>query len=80
MKEEQALRLFAAAELPPEVRRALHETLERFKAATTGPLRWVGIDGVHLTLRFLGDVPVQQAPEISDGLAQAVSGCALFEL
>lgn len=40
----------------------------------------MGIDGVHLTLRFLGDVPVQQVPEISDGLAQAVSGCAPFEL
>lgn len=37
MKEEQALRLFVAAELPPKVRRALPETLERFKAAMTGP-------------------------------------------
>ncbi len=80
MKEGQVLRLFVAAELPPEARRALHQTLERLKAAITGPLRWVGIDGVHLTLKFLGDVPVQQASEIGDRLARAVSGCAPFEL
>ncbi len=80
MKEEQALRLFVAAELPPEARRALHQGMERLKAVVAVPLRWVGVDGIHLTLKFLGAVPARRVPEVGDGLARAVSDHAPFKL
>ena len=49
------MRLFLAIDLPPEVRDAIAEVQERSRRSCPG-WRWVRAEGIHLTLRFLGEV------------------------
>jgi len=50
------VRLFLAVDLPPAVRAALGALQSRLRARCGG-WRWVRPEGMHLTLRFLGEVP-----------------------
>jgi 2'-5' RNA ligase len=68
----QSLRLFIACELTGEVRRALGELQDGLRGATRARLRWVRPDGVHLTLKFLGEVDAGRVGEIERALAGAV--------
>ncbi len=74
-------RLFIAIELPDDVRRALARVQADFiRRAPEHLLRLVRPEGIHLTLKFLGDVPIKQLGAIGDALDQAVSGQAPFHL
>ncbi len=44
------------------------------------PLRWVKPENWHLTLQFLGDVPVSQVPGLSVALKKAVQKHSPFEI
>lgn len=66
-------RLFAAVEIPEELREQL--------AALRSPLpgaKWVEAGNLHLTLRFAGDVDNRVAAELAHGLAGITVDC--FEL
>lgn len=56
---QECMRLFMAVPLPPEVERATVETMRRLKAANW-PVRWVGEDGLHVTLKFLARLPATE--------------------
>lgn len=58
-------RLFVALPLPATIR----ESLARLAAPVAG-VRWTPIDQLHLTLRFLGDVPSDQISALTDRLAK----------
>ena len=67
------LRLFAAIEIPDELRPQL--------AALRAPLpgaKWIDPANLHLTLRFAGDIDNRVATEFADGLAAIHVDC--FEL
>lgn len=70
----ELLRLFVAAELPAEVREALAALQAELKRRGLEPLRWVRPEGIHLTLKFLGETPADRLPAICKALAQAVKG------
>jgi 2'-5' RNA ligase len=53
---EQRLRTFIAVSLPDAVRRALEEIQSQWKSYRF-PLRWVRRESIHLTLKFLGEIP-----------------------
>ncbi|MGD1147128.1 MAG: RNA 2',3'-cyclic phosphodiesterase [Thermoanaerobaculaceae bacterium] len=61
------MRLFVAVELPQAVREVLAAGLGRLKADQPSA-RWVRAEGMHVTLKFLGEQP----EEIVDGLGRAV--------
>ena len=76
-----SLRLFIAIELPAEVRATLNgrqHNLQRDPALAR--LRWVRPEGIHLTLKFLGPVPVERCSEIEGAVARSVAGIPPFEL
>jgi 2'-5' RNA ligase len=76
-----ALRLFVAIELPEVVRAALNDLqhdLQRDPALAR--LRWVRPDGIHLTLKFLGETPPERRAEIEGAVGRAVPGVPPFEL
>lgn len=76
-----ALRLFIAIELPAPVLAALSEVqhaLQRDPALAR--LRWTRPEGIHLTLKFLGETPTERRPTIEAALVRAVSGIAPFGL
>lgn len=75
------LRLFLAIGLSAEVRQALAALQANLKPQLpTGIVRWTDPDGVHLTLKFLGETPEDRVPAIADGLAAAAAGFQPFEL
>lgn len=75
------IRCFIAIDLDPDVRRRLGDVQDRLRAALRGePLRWVPPDGVHLTLKFLGDQPADHIEAIRQVLSAWASAAAPFEL
>jgi 2'-5' RNA ligase len=70
-------RLFVAVELPQtwldalaSVQTHLGRALE---AAGASGLRWVRPEGIHLTLKFLGETEPSRLPQLEEALADAVS-------
>ncbi len=80
------IRLFVALDLPEAWKHAL-ETLQRdMQTAIDASLgadvrpRWVRPEGIHLTLKFLGDTPANRLEALNNALAQAVPAAPGFEL
>lgn len=79
-RQPEQLRLFVAVTLPPEVRDALAEVIGRLRAANLRGVRTVAPEGVHITLKFLGNVDAGRVPEISEALTSAAHGAMPFRL
>lgn len=58
------VRVFLAIELPDQAKSALASLVEQLKRAQVRGLRPVSPEGIHLTLRFLGEVPKGQIESI----------------
>ena len=66
-----------------EVRDAVGELMEAVAGAPIGERvfgqpRWVRVDGLHLTLRFLGATPDERQPALAEARAAAARGVAPF--
>lgn len=61
------MRLFVAIEIPAEVRRALATVIARLEKTGRGA-RWVRVEGIHLTLKFIGEMDEQKIPAIDEAL------------
>ncbi|HTK45233.1 MAG TPA: RNA 2',3'-cyclic phosphodiesterase [Patescibacteria group bacterium] len=77
------LRLFYAVPVPSAARASIGELIERVQAGVgdgTARIRWVRVDGLHLTLRFLGATPARLQPAL-EAAADTVAGTvAPFEV
>ena len=69
-----------AVDLPDEVERALGEAVRTLRDARIEGLRPVRPEGIHLTLKFLGDVPESQVGEIAQVVSEAVAGHRQFDV
>lgn len=74
------MRAFVAIELPPAVKERLAEVVAELRAAGIGGLRPVRPEGIHLTLKFLGDVPADRIRDIGDAARRAAARHAPFAL
>jgi 2'-5' RNA ligase len=74
-----AIRAFVAIELSDAIKQAL-DRLQRLLAAGASErmARWVSPRSIHLTLKFLGDIPERRVDEISAALRIACAGHAPF--
>jgi len=71
------LRAFIAVEIPLPIRQAIFQQTESLRAAL-GPalVRWIPIENMHLTLKFLGDVSPANLELLSQMLVAETLGCA----
>ncbi len=70
------MRLFTAIELPESIREMLMEAVRPLKAACPDA-SWVRAENLHVTLKFLGEVPESQVKEVCDSLERvSVTGTA----
>ncbi len=74
------LRLFIAVALPPEVRETLARVIGRLRDAELRGVRLVAPEGVHVTLKFLGNVDAGLVASLAEALGAAGSDVAPFEL
>ena len=77
---EPTVRTFVAVDLPDEVERVLGATAQILRDARIEGLRPVRPEGIHLTLKFLGDVPESQVGEIGQVVSEAVAGHRQFDV
>ncbi len=63
------MRLFAAVDLPSDVRASLERWTNRHRPAGAG-YKWVAAANLHITLKFIGERPDAQVPAISQALAR----------
>lgn len=73
------MRLFIAIEIPEEIKRLMMDAQKKMKdsCVTAG---WTRPEGIHLTLKFLGEVAAAKIPELMSAMAGAVQGTAGFHL
>jgi len=73
------MRAFVAVEVPPTIREQLAAIQDRLKNAGV-EASWTRPGGVHLTLKFLGEVREEQVPQIVRALSIAASDTGRFRL
>ena len=61
------MRVFIAVELPHEIRKALGD-VQRQLRPLTDTARWVSPDSIHITLKFIGEVPEKRIEDIDAAL------------
>jgi 2'-5' RNA ligase len=63
------VRVFVALDIPEELRASLGAFIAKVRP-TCRAARWARIEGVHLTLKFIGEVPPEKIEAIETALAQ----------
>ncbi|MBI4199834.1 MAG: RNA 2',3'-cyclic phosphodiesterase [Chloroflexi bacterium] len=76
----RSLRLFVAVELPEEVLAHLTRIMARLRGQVPSGVQWVRPAGLHLTLKFLGNVPEEKLPSIVRAMEAAAFGVGPFTL
>src|SRR5215213_5126846 len=74
------VRLFVACEVSDDVQTAIGGLIDSLRARSGGTVRWIRPEGVHVTLKFLGEVPSKKLPAIKIALQEAVVRHSPFEL
>ena len=77
---ENTWRLFIAIELPRALKREFIDLARSFRPREHERVRWIEQDAMHLTLKFLGDTPVDRVPDIKNSLEQAASSTGKFSI
>ena len=74
------IRVFVAVELPDEVKTEFADLVSEIDALGVRGVRTVRPNGIHLTLKFLGDVNADLVPEIQSAMDAAASAATPFDL
>ena len=75
----QTLRTFIAIELDQELKTTLAGIQARLRGAVPPrAVRWVQPEGIHLTLKFLGDTPLDKVEQVKVALARAAGQIPAF--
>jgi 2'-5' RNA ligase len=80
MEHADSMRLFIACEVPDDVKDAIGTVTAQLRGFSGNDVRFIKPDGVHITLKFLGEVPVKKLPAIKLAIQEAVVGHSPFEL
>jgi len=73
------IRTFVAIGLPESVLQAIGEAQEKLRQSRLD-IRWVRKEGIHLTLKFLGDIDRAVVEKLEAAMTQATKGIAPFSL
>jgi len=77
----QKLRLFVAIPMPETVRNETTGVQRELRRLVPGDaIRWTKPEQFHLTLRFLGDVPVERVPALQEGIKAVCRGSLALRL
>jgi 2'-5' RNA ligase len=75
------LRAFFAIALEGAARSAAEQLLEELRAAPSADaVRWVRPEGLHVTLRFLGEIEAAQVAPLCSAVAEELRDCEPFEM
>lgn len=72
------MRLFVAVHIPEELKEQLTGLQDTLKKAIVD-VKWERAEKFHLTMKFLGEVPEENAGGVADAVARACAGMAPFK-
>jgi 2'-5' RNA ligase len=78
--DNQKIRSFIAIELPQEVKTGLRRLQDELTLPQHTSVKCVAPEGIHLTLKFLGNISPQKVAEITGVMEQASLGINPFQL
>jgi 2'-5' RNA ligase len=73
------MRLFIAIEIPDEIKKEMVMVQEQLRKANIDAT-WPRPEAMHLTLKFLGEIPETKVAEIVSGMQKAAEGIGRFRL
>lgn len=73
------MRTFIAVELPEEIKKKIGEIQAPLKR-TNAFVSWVKPGNIHVTLKFLGEVPEERIEEVFEATEKAVEGAERFTM
>jgi 2'-5' RNA ligase len=76
----EQIRSFIAIELPDEIKNELKRLMDCLKAVDPGGAKWVDPSGIHLTLKFLGNIPASKVNSIVAAIQASVENFSPFIL
>jgi len=75
------LRAFIAVDIPSQIQQALQQQIETLrKTLDTSLVRWVSADNIHLTLKFLGDIPLADVEALTQMLRTSADLVPAFDI
>jgi 2'-5' RNA ligase len=81
VSEEQSIRVFCAVELPREIRAAVGAHASRLRRDfPDARASWARPEGLHITLKFIGEVEAARVEALSRAAGAAVAGFSPFGL
>jgi RNA 2',3'-cyclic 3'-phosphodiesterase len=81
LTHDQTWRIFVAIELPDKVRKRLTEHIARVRSLVPDAhASWVLEENPHLTLKFLGDIPLPMVEAVAQATQSAASTVSPFEI
>jgi 2'-5' RNA ligase len=76
----EPIRAFIAIELPSQIKAALAQLQDNLRTSKSASVKWVDPEGIHLTLKFLGNVDESEISALTKTLSEAVRGVAPFSI
>ncbi len=73
------IRAFIAVDLSEKIRLGIERFVQTLRNPNDG-IKWVESGNLHLTLKFLGDIPVADVPAISKAMTDAAASVEPFDL
>jgi 2'-5' RNA ligase len=70
------VRIFVALDIPPEIRRRISDLRAKLESACPGA-RWARVEGMHVTLKFIGEAPLEKVERIKTELATIRSAASV---
>jgi 2'-5' RNA ligase len=79
-RSPEQIRSFVAIELPEEAKKGLTRLRKQLERDEHRFVKWVTPGGIHLTLKFLGNIPSTRVTEITEAMKRAAQGISPFLL
>jgi len=76
----EQIRCFIAIGLPEEAKRGLAMLKKELEREEHKFVKWVEPGGIHLTLKFLGNIPAKRVTEITEAIEKATQVISRFHL
>jgi len=76
----EQIRAFIAIELSDAVKDRLASLRDRLRPAEHPYVKWVAPEGVHLTLKFLGNIAQERVPQITEAMARVAHQASPFQI
>ncbi len=75
------LRTFIAIDFPAEIIQKIEKIITYFESQTpSDALKWVSTNNVHLTIKFLGDIPEEKLDQVKSVLSDSLNDISEFNL